>query len=695
LNIINAVKKKVLLSLLASPALVAAPFFASSPFSKAQETTAATSYIDVASSLSSLSSGSFYLFGAYNEENGVPYVYLMSYRYTGTFVRVPCLSKTDVSHPCGISESDFTSSCLYSIIRAQTLSTTVSDLTFGFIANVGALYADKTSHEFTGTTTTDGNVTPTLTFDTTASPNTLSLGGWEYQIANGSATFKGYGSTVDNSYSTALYVYPVTSNLLSATAVGFAQAVSNGQYTAETAESAFQSLDYTQRNLFAYYMNTYRTSSVATQAVEKILINGVSVYQTLMGTTTGIFHSKTPTLAVDYAQDAITGLVESETYTLSINGVNTCRVTYVDGALPFAGIMDNTLYDCAGQTVALNVYWPSGDGGGDTSSSSAEVSITARLSAPSTSVSLARVAVTPSETTTELYDDSITLIPESGIQYAISSSSTLSGSDVYSLTWSDTPSFTGLSPETSYTLYKRVHSLTECDSLPKYDETSGTYLGQSFTTLSEIEGAKKKALIANEKAYEQELAKLGTSANGANLLAMLLTYKSKIEGAASLTDLTTLAADTYRQDAFAFALVQDQTIVSLASSVSLVSSDSSASSALYQETLEAIQALDFFKGDNIAKADALAKEAEWKIAAFRYRESAGKSLVDFFNDSILAKTGLLSESQVESLWTSFTTLFHNVMSTLSSDLATTKTAVDSAFDTAKTSLTSQLKGMGA
>ena len=93
-----------------------------------------------------------------------------------------------------------------------------------------------------------------MTFDTTASPNTLSLGGWEYQIANGSATFKGYGSTVDNSYSTALYVYPVTSNLLSATAVGFAQAVSNGQYTAETAESAFQSLDYTQRNLFAYYM---------------------------------------------------------------------------------------------------------------------------------------------------------------------------------------------------------------------------------------------------------------------------------------------------------------------------------------------------------------------------------------------------------------------------------------------------------
>ena len=94
-------------------------------------------------------------------------------------------------------------------------------------------------------------------------------------------------------------------------------------------------------------------------------------------------------------------------------------------------------------------------------------------------------------------------------------------------------------------------------------------------------------------------------------------------------------------------------------------------------------------------ANALAQEAEWKITAYRYRESAGKSLVDFFNDSILAKTSLLSESQVESLWTSFATLFHTVMTTLSSDLATSKTAVDSAFDTAKTSLTSQLEGMGA
>ena len=685
-------KKKVFLFLLASLPLAGVSFLSAKDDRQAQEVGAEISYLDVAKGITSLSGGTYYMFGAYSEENGSPYMYLMSFPGYGSFARVPCLSQTDVSHPCGISQTDFSASCLDAVQLAAVYSG--STLCFSFINHVSGLYADPTSsYAFTGTT--NENVTPTITIDSSTSPLTCTLGGWEYQIANESATFKGYASSVDASFSTALYVYPIASDLLSATAVGFAQKISNGQYTAETAQSAFQALNYTQRNLFAYYMNTYRTSSVATQAVEKILINGVSAYQTLMGSSTGIFQSKTPTLAVDYAQDAITGLVESETYMLSVDGVDTLRVSYADDILPFAGIMDNTMYDCTGKTVSLKVYWPSSEGGGDTSSAAAEVSITARLSAPSTSVSLANVAVTPSETTTQLYDDSIALIPESGIQYAISSSSTISGSDVYSLSWSDTPSFTGLTAETSYTVYKRTHSLSASDSLPTYDEASGAYSGQSFTTLSEVEGAKKKALIANEKTYEQEVAKLSSSTSGANLLSMLLAYKSKIEAAASLTDLTTLGTDTYRQEAFAFALVQDQTIAGLKSSVSLSSSDSSASASLYQQTLEAIAALDFFKGDDIAKANTLSQDAEWKIAAYRYRESAGKSLVDFFNDSILAKTRTLSASQVESLWTSFTALFHTIMTTISGDLATSKTAVDSAFYSAKTNLTSQLEGMGA
>ena len=209
-------KKKVLLFLLASPALVAAPFFASSPFSKAQETTAATSYIDVANGLTSLTSGSYYLFGAYNEENGSPYMYLMAFPGYGSFVRVPCLSRSDSSHPCGISQDHFSSSCLNAVQLAAVYSG--SYLCFSFINHVSGLYADpSSSYAFTGTT--NENVTPSVTFDSSASPLTCTLGGWEYQIANESATFKGYASTVDNSYSTALYVYPVASNLLSATAV--------------------------------------------------------------------------------------------------------------------------------------------------------------------------------------------------------------------------------------------------------------------------------------------------------------------------------------------------------------------------------------------------------------------------------------------------------------------------------------------
>jgi hypothetical protein len=84
-------------------ALVGVPFFAGVSVLPAPiETKAATSYIDVGSGLDSLTIGSFYMFGAYAEESGTPYVYLLSNPAKGGYVRVPCLSKTDASHPCGI-----------------------------------------------------------------------------------------------------------------------------------------------------------------------------------------------------------------------------------------------------------------------------------------------------------------------------------------------------------------------------------------------------------------------------------------------------------------------------------------------------------------------------------------------------------------------------------------------------------------
>ena len=699
-------KKKVLLFLLASPALVAASFFASSPFSKAQEAAAATSYIDVASSLTSLSSGSFYLFGAYNEENGVPYVYLMSYRYTGTFVRVPCLSKTDASHPCGISESDFTSSCLYSIIRAQAFSTTVSDLTFGFIANVGALYADKTSHEFTGTTTTDGNVTPTLTFDTTASPNTLSLEGWEYQIANEIATFKGYTTTSpDSGYSTALLVYPVSTSLFQSTlAVGFASGLASSAFTAETAQATYQGMSREQRLLFYYYRNTYRTSAISTQAIEKILIDGVSSYSTLMKTlypnesdiTVIIYKSKAPVATLDYTTDCFTGLDDNEAYKMVVDTSTTVTDVYPQGGkIHFAGMENQTIYDCSGKTISLLVYGGSGNSYVD--SDSLSLTVEAHLAAPSVTLTNVSLPISPDsqDNVNGYYSDRLTFAPEDNVEFLIlSSSETFSFSELNSYTWVSNPDFTGLSPETSYTIYKRYHSTTANDSLPKYDETTSGYLGTSVTTLSEVEGLKKTILLAAYTSYQSEVAKL-SGASADNLLAMLTTLRNKVEAATSVSDLSAYQDGTYASSALAYAQQKDSAIASLSTTAALATGDSDESRALIAASIAAINALDYFQKDDIAKANALAQEAEWKITAYRYRESAGKSLVDFFNDSIIPKTSLLSESQVESLWTSFATLFHTVMTTLSSDLATSKTAVDSAFDTAKTSLTSQLEGMGA
>jgi hypothetical protein len=279
------------------------------------ETKAATSYIDVGSGLDSLTIGSFYMFGAYAEESGTPYVYLLSNPAKGGYVRVPCLSKTDASHPCGITEADFTASCLSSILYAINYDTGYS---FAFTDYLSALYADSSnSYALTMSTASSANAMTSVTFDSTATPETCTLSNWEYQITSPNATFQGFASTADSGFSTSLVVYPLTyTSFESSTAVGLSKGLSasGSTYTASTAQAAYQGLSYAQRQLFSYYINGVKTEATATQAAENILIAGVSAYQALLGSASKPFQSKTPSLSIDYSADAITGFDDDETY---------------------------------------------------------------------------------------------------------------------------------------------------------------------------------------------------------------------------------------------------------------------------------------------------------------------------------------------------------------------------------------------
>lgn len=695
-------KRKVFLFLSASLPLLGVASLSPKLEKKPVEVQAAASYIDAASGLTSLTAGEFYLFGAYAEENGTPYIYLLSYAGYGTFARVPCLSKSDANHPCAISSDDFASSCLNAIQLVSTYSG--SDLCFAFTTDVSALYADPAdSYAFTGSTSQES--TPAVSFDSSATPTSCSLSGWEYQLADEKANFKGYATSVDSGYSTALYVYPIAANLMSnLTAVGFAEGLSSGLFTSAEAQSAYQALPRKQRELFAYYRNGYKTTAVATQAVEKILINGVTAYKALLGVSDdsgagGIYASSTPNPVVDYALDAITGLLNEETYEFDYGTAGEKLIGWpTGGAIPFAGLLNNTAYDLTGQSnLSLKIYNDSSLGGGNIESAAVTLIIAPRLSAPaSADITLASLSLTPEITTTGIDDVSITFIPETGKQYCLlPSDQTPSSFDFASASWADGPTFSGLSAETTYTIYQRFHSVTTTDSLPPYDSVKSVYLGANFTTLSALEGAKKRALVANYQAYQAQVATLGKAEEGTNLLAMLTAFKTKIEAVSSLTDLTALSTDSYRNSAFSFALQKDQSIVALTTAVALAASDSSASEAQYQKTIALISALDFFAGDDIQKAQTYASECQLSISCFRYRESKARDLVTYFNTAIVPSLSSLSDENEEKMWSSFDAAFQGIITILKEDLATTQTAVDAALSSAKSTLAALLQELSA
>jgi hypothetical protein len=713
-NIIEAVKKKAFLFLIPSLALVGVPFFAGVSVLPAPiETKAATSYIDVGSGLDSLTIGSFYMFGAYAEESGTPYVYLLTNPVKGGFVRVPCLSKTDASHPCGIVDTDFTASCLSSILLATNYDT---GYCFAFTDYLSVLYADSSnSYALSMSTASSANTMTSVTFDSMASPETCTLSNWEYQITSPSATFKGFASTADSGFSTSLLVYPLAyTSFESLTAVGFSKglAATGNTYTATTAQAAYQGLSYAQRQLFSYYINGVKTESTATQAAENILIAGVSAYQALLGSASKPFQSKTPSLSIDYTADAITGFDDDETYYLSYgtDPVTAIRVSTTGGSLPFQGTMDNVTYDCAGQTSAIHIYNDSSTGGGDMSSDDVSLALDVRSAAPATVLTAASLSIdgTASDNIDGLFDTELRFTAETGVQYlCLPSASSFQLSEFSNYVWVDSPDFTAvglkygtadpdaLVAETSYTIYKRTHSTTTSDSLPEYDTTTSAYVGATVTTLTTLEATRKRALIANYATYQTEFAALDSGASSTNLAKALASAIAAIKAATSVDALGGYLSGDTSTPAFEFAKTQDNTIASLTTAVALQASDSAATEKLLADELAAINALDYSSGATQDQITAIQSECVWKAAAYRYRETQSKALVDYFNSDILSKATTLSSANTDALWTTFNTAFQGLITTLGTDLATSQTACDTALASAKTTLTNKLQELMA
>jgi hypothetical protein len=677
------------------------------------ETKAATSYIDVGSGLDSLTIGSFYMFGAYAEESGTPYIYLLSNPAKGGYVRVPCLSKTDASHPCGITEADFTASCLSSILYAINYDTGYS---FAFTDYLSALYADSSnSYALSMSTASSANTMTSVTFDSMASPETCTLSNWEYQITSPSATFKGFASTADSGFSTSLLVYPLAyTSFESLTAVGFSKglAATGNTYTATTAQAAYQGLSYAQRQLFSYYINGVKTESTATQAAENILIAGVSAYKTLLSSSSKPFQSKTPSLSIDYSADTITGFDDNETYYMSYgtDPVTAMRVYTTGGSLSFEGTMDNVTYDCAGQTLAIHIYNDTSVGGGDMSSDDISLVVDARSSTPATALTAASLAIsdTASDNIDGIFDTEIRYTAETGVQYlCLPSTASFQISEFSNYVWVDSPDFTtvglkygtadpdALTAETSYTIYKRTHSTTTSDSLPEYDTTNSAYVGATVTTITALEATRKRALIANYAAYKSELAALDSGASSTNLVKMLASTITAIKAATSVDTLGGYLSGDTSTPAFEFAKTQDNTIASLTTAVALQASDSAATEKLLADELAAINALDYSSGATQDQITAIQSECVWKAAAYRYRETQSKALVDYFNSDILSKATTLSSANTDALWTTFNTAFQGLITTLGTDLATSQTACDTALASAKTTLTNKLQELMA
>jgi hypothetical protein len=691
------VKKSVAFFLTLPLALTGAGVFLSAPgvlLSAADS----VSYLDIGSGITSLTASSFYMLGVYQEESGVPYVYLLGNRNGNiTAEKTPCLSSSDATHPYGIAESDFrkgvsangsTSSGLYAPFMAYDLGSGTYSFSFG--TNFGNLHIDTTNSALSAGTDSSYAVTPTLSED--GSHSVLSLSNLEASIATStnevSFTYGSDTSTSSTTYVTNLLLYPLPETQGSVfekeMAVGFGKGIVSGHFDTTNAKSTYQAMSYVQRSLYASTSSSSQ-SDLACAAVTKLIgdsWNGTTnSYISLSGSDSLDFHALDASgLSVDYTNDTLIGMNPEESYSVSYSGISVHLYPGSAGTSSLVGTSDNNAYDFCGADLSIKIY-------GTTTTESLNaltLSVLARTAAPtSVTTTLASIPTSPTENVDGLYSDEIIIAPESNMLYCIASVDTpITTSNYLEQTWTATPDFTGLNPEARYLVYKRISSTTAPDSYP-LTNADGLAQGQDYTTLSALEGMRRHTLVALYSFYQTSYDNSVAGSDHANLLAMLNALDTKVNATTTTDDLGIYLTD-YSQAAFNYAQTQDSQIVDLKKAVALLSSDSDASRALLASTIQAISALSYFASDDVTTGVSKASDCEWKIEGYRYRESKAKDLVTLMNS--LLQTSGITAAQKTSLWSTYDSVFEALIAADGTDLATLKSNADTLYNQAVTSL---------
>jgi hypothetical protein len=703
------VKKKTL-SLIFALAL-ALPFGAAiASFSVPEEAKAATSQYIPLNATATIADNGLYLLGVPTQENGTNYVSLLSCPYSGTVetLKVPCLASDDATSPYAIATSDFLSSAMGAFWMAYHGADAYC-LDFGTTI-VGLSYGTDTALSTSDSTDTTLVFTPVL--NTSSIATKLTVNGLQATTSSDNVvTFSHYtGTSADSGATTEFLLYALPEDVAHLkTAIGFAQGLTAGVFASETdIVSLYRALPWSQREIFGTKQGSYTTTAASTQAVEKIISDSQSTYRSL-NNNVGNYTAATPTgISVDYTRQAFVGFDPLEEYMFSYtdtSSVGAGRIVVASGgSFPLVGNADNVSYNCYGKSVTWKIYSYSQT---LQSESGLEVAVDANSAAPtSVDVSLQQVSLLPDLQVAGVYSDEIDIVPQSGYDYLLvaSASTLVSPFDPNSYTWSSTnKEFTGaftsestsggnaLAASTAYTIYTRKLSTTTSNSDIMKD-SNGNYLGYSVTTLSDLEGQK---LHFKANAYTAYLASLTSSSDvkvTANRLAMLKTIESKINAVTVMDNLATYTEDRITP-AFAFAATQDSLTATLNNDVALQSSDSDYIASLLKAEQDAIAAISYFDGGSTDGVSSDITRVVAEVGYARYRESTCKSLVDFFNTSILPTLQKYSDDQQKAVWDVLDAQFAKVISPESATGDNPNGTVDTLYNAAKEALLAALEAL--
>lgn len=176
------------------------------------------------------------------------------------------------------------------------------------------------------------------------------------------------------------------------------------------------------------------------------------------------------------------------------------------------------------------------------------------------------------------------------------------------------------------------------------------------------------------------------------LAGMLGTLDTKIN-AATTTDAIGQYLTEYSISAFSYAQKQDELIADFRTTVALVASDSDLTNAASTTTIEDIQHLSYFNNDDITSCDSEIALVKWTITGYRYRENLERSLVAYFNTTILPQLASLSSTSADAVWSTLSSDLTTLAGVTGTDLATMKSAADTAFATAKSDLDSRVASL--